>query len=135
MQRVFSVKFSETQVNVGLFLLRLSIGILMAHHGYSKLTKFQEIEPKFMEFLGLSKGISLALTIGAELFCSLLLVAGLLTRLAVIPLIIAMSVAVFKAHNGDIFGDGEHALMYLVVYVVLLITGPGKYSADGFIFK
>jgi putative oxidoreductase len=135
MQRIFSVKFSETTVNIALLILRVSIGVLMAHHGYQKLTKFQEIEPKFMEFLGLSRSISLSLTIGAELFCSLALVLGLLTRLALIPLIIAMCVAVFQAHHGEVFGDGEHAFMYMIVYVALLITGPGKYSADGFIFK
>jgi putative oxidoreductase len=135
MKRIFSVNISESAVNIALLLLRVSVGILMANHGYQKLTHFEEMQANFMDFLGLGFTVSLILTIGAEFFCSLLLIAGLLTRLALVPLIIAMTVAVLSAHGGDIFGKGEHALLYVVVYVALFLTGPGKLSADNFIFK
>ena len=58
-----------------------------------------------------------------------------MTRLAAIPLIIAMSVAVFFSHHGRIFGDGEHAALYLAGYMALLFTGPGKISMDRLIGK
>lgn len=134
-KKILSTKISDTQLNVALLILRVTAGVLMAHHGYQKLTKFSEIEPKFMEFLGLSSGISLALAIGAEFFCSLLLIVGLFTRLALVPLIITMVVAAFSAHNGEIFGKGELAFFYLAVYVSLLLTGAGKFSADKFLTK
>lgn len=53
-----------------------------------------------------------------------------MTRLATIPLIIAMSVALFFSHHGDIFGKGEHPALYLLGFIVLLISGPGKFSLD-----
>lgn len=125
-----SSKHNAFQINTALLLLRVAAGIWMAFHGYQKLTGFTTIEPQFMEFLGLSKSFSLGLTIFSELLCSLLLVAGLFTRIALIPLIVTMLVAVFMAHGGDLFGEGEHAFLYLAIYLALLISGPGKYSAD-----
>ena len=51
------------------------------------------------------------------------------------PLIIAMSVALFVAHKGQVFGDGETAALFLVGYLILLLAGPGKISADRLIGK
>lgn len=135
MKRFLLAKFTEGKTNIAVLLLRVFVGVLMAHHGYGKLTHFEEYSGKFMDFLYLGPKVSLGLVIGAEFFCSLLLVIGLFTQLSLIPLIITMAVAVFKAHGGDIFGDGEQALLYLVIYAALFITGPGKYSADHYLFK
>jgi putative oxidoreductase len=71
------------------------------------------------------------MVIFAEFFCALFIIIGLFTRLATIPLIITMSVALFKAHNVDIFGKGELAGLYLTCFLVLLLLGPGKVSVDG----
>jgi putative oxidoreductase len=79
----------------------------------------------------LGSSVSLSLTIFAELFCALLIVIGLFTRLATIPLIVTMCVALFKAHNSDFFGEGEMAALYLGAFITILLTGPGKYSVDG----
>lgn len=86
-----------------------------------------------MDFMGIGGPASLALVIFAEFFCSALLILGLFTRLAAIPLIITMAVALFKAHNGELFGDGETAAIYLFGYVVVVLLGPGKISIDGLV--
>ena len=135
LKQILSTKVSALQANISLLLLRVTAGVLMIPHGYMKLQNFTEFKAKFMDFMGLGPSVSLSLTIGAELVCAVLLIAGLFTRFAVVPLIVAMIVAVFKAHNGEIFGDGEHAFLYLAAYVVILIAGAGKYSADGLILK
>ena len=83
-----------------------------------------------MNFLGMGQTVSLALVVFAEFFCSLFLILGLFTRLSAIPLIIAMSIALFKAHNADFFGDGEKAALFLGCYLVILILGPGRISVD-----
>ena len=134
-KKVLSAKLNDRQINISLLILRVTAGVLMAHHGYQKLSNFSSIEQKFMEFMGLSKTISLELVVFAEFFCSLLLIAGLATRFALVPLIITMIVAVFQAHSGEIFGDGEMAFLYLAVYVTLLLKGAGKYSADHYLFS
>lgn len=133
--KLLSTQLKDSSLHVGLLVLRLSAGILMMPHGYSKLIHFAERKDKFMNFLGLGSAVSLALVIFAEFFCSALLAAGLLTRFVLIPLSIAMAVAVFKAHNGEIFGDGETGFLFLTIYVMVLISGPGKYSVDKLVLK
>ncbi|HQW85038.1 MAG TPA: DoxX family protein, partial [Ferruginibacter sp.] len=90
---------------------------------------------KFVSILGLGSTITLSLVIFAEFFCSMFIILGLFTRLAAIPIIIVMSVALFKAHNLDFFDEGEVAALYLTAFFVILIVGPGKISVDGMIGK
>ncbi len=133
--KLLSTQLKDSSLHIGLLLLRLSAGILMMPHGYGKLIHFAERKDKFMNFLGLGSAVSLVLVIFAEFFCSMLLAAGLVTRLVLVPLSIAMAVAVFKAHNGEIFGDGETGFLFLTIYIMLLISGPGKYSVDNLVLK
>ena len=135
MRKLLSTKYSAGAFNAAMLFLRLSVGILMMKHGYDKLIGFTDLEPKFMNFMGMGSTMSLALLIFAEFFCSLFLILGLFTRLAAIPLIIATCVMVFKAHNGEVFGDAETAAIYLTGYLVLLFVGPGRVSVDSMIGK
>ncbi|MBC7947097.1 MAG: DoxX family protein [Chitinophagaceae bacterium] len=135
MKRFFSTRYSETWFSLGLFILRAFGGGLLLPHGLDKMNKFGEMAPTFMDPFGIGPSVSLALLIFAEFFCSIFLILGLFTRLACIPLIIAMVVALFIAHKGHIFTDGEHAALYLGIYVTLLFTGPGKFSIDKVIGK
>lgn len=88
-----------------------------------------------MDFLGLGSTVSLSMTIFAEFFCSIFVLIGLFTRITVLPLIIAMSVAFFKSHNAEIFGAGEKAGLYLAGFLAILLVGPGRASADGLMGK
>lgn len=135
MKKLLSINYSAGAFNFAMLLLRLAAGILMMHHGYGKLVHFNETALQMPTFLGMSSTITTALVVFAEFFCSLFLILGLFTRLACIPLIITMSYALFKAHKGEAFGDGEMATLYLGVYLTLLIIGPGKISVDGMIGK
>lgn len=135
--KLLSSKYSDTSFSLGILLLRLFAGSAMAFsHGYKKLTGFNEILAKgFPDPFHVGTKISLGLTVFAEFFCAILIIIGLLSRLATIPLIIAMSVALFIAHKGQFFGEGEMAGLFLVIFITLLLTGPGKYSADKLIGK
>ena len=133
--KIISTKYSATAFNISILLLRLGLGLLMIPHGYDKLKHFSTYKKDFMSFLGIGGTLSLALVVFSEFFCSMFLMIGLFTRLAVIPLIIQMCVVIFKAHHADIFGDGEHGSLYLVGYIVILLCGPGKASVDGIMGK
>src|SRR6185312_6947581 len=106
MKRIFSIKYSAGAFNFGMFVLRVALGVLMLHHGYDKLVHFNGMKGSFINFLGMGSTLSLSLDIFAEFFCSSFLILGLFTRLAIIPILIAMSVALFKAHHGAMFGAG-----------------------------
>lgn len=88
-----------------------------------------------MNLLGMGSTFSLALVVFAEFFCSVFLIMGLFTRVIVSILIIEMLVVVFSAHQGQIFGDGEHGMLYLTAYLAILLIGPGKASLDGILGK
>ena len=135
MKKLLSTKYSASAFNIAMLILRAGMGILMLPHGYDKLVNFQKYSKDFMNFLSMGSTTSLALLIFAEFFCSLLLILGLFSRFVVIPLMIAMCVALFKAHNGQVFGDGEHATLFIIGFLTILLVGPGKISVDGMMGK
>ena len=135
MRRIFKTRINSTGVNLGLLILRLSAGGFMLTHGYPKLQRLLSGELRFSDPLGLGPEVSLVLAVFAEFLCSILIVLGLGTRVATLPLIVTMSVAAFISHGSDPFARKELALMYLVSFVVLLLNGGGKYSVDHFLQK
>ncbi len=74
------------------------------------------------------------MAIGAEVGCSLLLIVGLASRLAAIPLAFTMLVALFVVHANDPWKVKELAATYLLVYVALMLAGPGRFSLDHSLF-
>lgn len=135
MRKLLSTKYSAGAFNTAMLFLRIVAGGLMLVHGYDKMVHFNETASQMMNFMGIGTKATTALLIFAEFFCSLLLILGLFTRLACIPLIIGMSVALFMAHNGDFLGKGQVAALFLICYVVLLFVGPGRVSVDSMIGK
>ncbi|MGV3525148.1 MAG: DoxX family protein [Candidatus Sericytochromatia bacterium] len=120
----------ETLGSLGLLILRLSVGGLMLTHGLPKLLNFGEMLTKFADPIGLGVPLSLILAVGAEVGCSLLLILGLATRLAAFPLMFTMAVAFFLVHGADPLGEKELPLLYLLSYLSLMLTGPGRFSLD-----
>jgi putative oxidoreductase len=122
----------STFKDIGLLILRLVFGGLMLfNHGWGKMMKLFTGDPnQFADPIGLGAPISLALASFAEVICAFLLVIGLLTRWAALPLIITMIVAVFVVHIGDGLRDMEMGLLYLAAYCTIGLAGPGWYSID-----
>jgi len=117
--------------NIGLLLMRLSFGALMLFaHGVPKLGKLGADPIEFADPFGLGAAPSLVLAVGAEVGCSILLIIGLGTRVATVPLMITMLVAAFIIHGDDPFRKQEFALLYFFRYLRLLCTGPGAFSLD-----
>lgn len=128
--------------SIGLLILRVGAGgLLMAGHGWTKLAGFSEMSAKFAGPFGLSPTATLALAVFAEFFCSLLVIFGLLTRLAAIPVIATMAVAAGMIHAADPWflggpgGAKEPALLYLIPFVTLFLTGPGRFSLDALLWS
>lgn len=120
------------KLDISLLILRLTFGGLMIlNHGWRKLGKLLAGgEIKFADPLGIGAELSLQLAVFGEVVCAALLVVGLFTRYASIPALITMLVAAFIVHGDDPFKDKEHALLFAVVYFVLFLLGPGRYSID-----
>ena len=136
MNRIYSTSLDLKQVDIALLVLRIGVAALMLTHGTPKLIQlFSGEEIIFRDPLGLGMATSLALVVFAEFICSILIAIGLGTRLAVIPLIIAMLTALLIVYIDAPFGKKEVPLLYCLIYVVLLITGAGKFALDYYWLK
>lgn len=141
MKKLLSTTIEPIHLSLGLLLVRIIIGVVMAFIGYEKLIHFNEMAAsdfwaKEISFLGLTGKIPLGLTVFAEFFCSLLLLIGLFTRLSLIPLLICMGYIVVVVAQFSIISSGDNgiqvntAFVYFMIYLALFLTGPGKYSVD-----
>jgi putative oxidoreductase len=125
---------------IGLLILRLGVGAYMASHGWMKAQWVMAGDfDNFGDPIGIGPTASLILVAFAEFVCPIIIILGFATRLAAIPIVIAMGVAAFVAHGGDPWTmqpDGpskEPALMFLIPYLALVFTGAGAISIDGLI--
>lgn len=126
---LFPSNLSGRGISWFLFALRLLFGLLLMAHGVQKWADFDELCTVFPNPLGIGSALSLVLVIFAELFCSLFFVVGYLYRLAMIPMIFNMMVAFFVVHGGSVM-QGELAFIFLVMFILLYITGPGRICID-----
>lgn len=125
----------EITRDIGLLVFRTVFGgLMLIQHGYPKLTNFSDKAGSFPDPLGVGTELSLALAVSAEFFCALLVIIGLATRVAAIPLIFTMAIAAFYIHGADPLGDKEMALLYGTAFLTLFLSGPGRLSLDGVFF-
>lgn len=131
MKNTYSTNLSLPKVDLGLLIFRLGISGLMLTHGFPKLIRLFGSEPiVFRDPLGFGEVTTFTLAVIAEFVCSILVILGLGTRLAVIPLILTMAVVAFIVHVPDGFSSQELPLLFLFGYILLFFTGSGKFSLD-----
>lgn len=127
---LFPTRPNETKVSMFLLAVRIIFGILLMTHGLQKWSNFQELSTAFPDPIGLGGPLSLGLAIFGELICSIAFIIGFVYRLAMIPMIATMLVAFFVIHASDAFAVKELAFIYLVVFILMYIAGPGRFSID-----
>lgn len=124
----------SASTSTGLLLLRVAFGSLMLVHGLQKLSGYSAMSESFPDPLGMGHQFALIGAISAEVGCSVLLILGLFTRIAAVPLAFTMIVALFMIHAKGEWKVRELAAVYLSVYVPLIFTGAGAFSLDHLIF-
>lgn len=134
MKKILSTHTDGAITSIALLIARVGIALLMLTHGIPKLQMlFSEQANQFPSVMGMGNELSLVLTVFTEFLCSLFLMVGLGTRLASGFSGITMLVAAFYIHAADAFSDKELSLHFLLVYLVLVLAGSGKYSIDYFL--
>lgn len=127
-KKMLGPKTNEFVENVWLLMLRAGAGAFMMTHGVPKLQKLLAGDLAFADPFGIGSTPSLILAVFAEVFCSALVVLGIATRLATLPLIVTMSVAAFMIHANDPFARKEMAFLYLLIFITILVYGSGKFA-------
>jgi putative oxidoreductase len=131
LNRLMAVK--PFSVDFGLLIFRVATAGLLLLHGWPKIRDFSRWANDFSNPIGIGSTASLILVIGAEVFCAILVIAGLVTRLALIPIIISMCVIIFIVHGNDTIRQNEVPIFFLLGSIGIFFTGPGKYSVDNMI--
>jgi len=121
---------STLRNDIGLALLRILPSAFMLTHGIPKFQKLIAGNFEFGDPIGIGAAPTLFLAVLAEFVCPLLLIVGFKTRWAAILPAITMLVAGLIAHGPDPFRKKEMALLYLVIFVAIMLLGPGRYSVD-----
>jgi len=105
-------------------------GLLLYNHAFVKFALFRDNPDSFPDPLGFGAAPSFYLVMFAEMICGALVMLGLFTRPALIPLIITMTVALLRIHWENEITDKELPLLYLAVYGAIFMLGPGRFSVD-----
>lgn len=113
-----------------LILRVIFCGLLLYNHAFVKFALFRDNPESFPDPLGFGAAPSFYLVMFAEMICGALVMLGLFTRPALIPLIITMTVALLRIHWENEITDKELPLLYLAVYGAIFMLGPGRFSVD-----
>jgi putative oxidoreductase len=116
-------------------LIRVTLGLVFVSTGWHKLHSLANIT-EFFQTLGIPlPGLNAAVVASTEFFGGLLILVGLGTRLVALPLAFTMVIAILTARWSEVDGAATLAGFvetgYLVMFLVLAISGPGAISLDG----
>ena len=121
---------TNLKTHIGLAVLRILPSAFLITHGWGKFNKLISGNFEFPDPIGIGASPSLFLAVIGEFICPLLIIIGFKTRWAAVPSAITMFVAAFIVHASDPFGTKEKALLFLVIFIVIILVGPGRYSID-----
>jgi putative oxidoreductase len=131
---------SEFFDDAGKLILRLGFGVLFLLHGIHKLMN----HPGSLEWISsqlVENGLPAWLAWGVyagEVVAPIMIILGLYARMGALLTTITMIFAIYLAHANELLQMTEHggwALelqgMFLLVSLVILFVGPGRFSANG----
>jgi putative oxidoreductase len=137
--RVLFPASGRNVAGVALLLIRVITGIIMTVHGWQKLTQIGPANFGQQAFANL--GVPLPVFLGyvvtlTEFLGGILLIIGLLSRLAALALTIEMvfTILLVKTHVGFISSAGgagaEFDLALMAGFLAILLIGPGGLALD-----
>ena len=119
--------------------VRITVGIVFMGTGWTKLQNLSGITRNFAALGIPAPEIVTPFVSGVEFVGGILLLLGLLTRFAAVPLMIVMVVAILSAKLEDIDGLetllGFEEVSYFMMFGWLAVAGPGPVSLDHLILK
>ncbi|MCF5144303.1 DoxX family protein [Pseudomonas sp. WS 5532] len=116
---------------LGLLFLRVSASLfLLWVHGLPKLLHYSQQLTLIEDPFHLGANVTLCLAIGAEVVCPLLIIAGVWVRLACLPILAVLLVALLVVHPQWSLFEGQFGWLLLILFSSILIAGPGRLALD-----
>jgi putative oxidoreductase len=122
---------------LGPTLARLTVGLVFVGTGWGKLHTLPDVTDYFASLHIPAPGLNAAVAAGTEFFGGILMLLGLGTRFAALPMAFTMVIAILTAKRADIHGltdlVGFEEWSYLVFFIWLAVAGAGPVSLDRFV--
>ncbi len=113
--------------DLGVLFLRVSGALfLLWVHGLPKLLNYTEQLTLIEDPFHLGAPATLCLAIFAEVLCPLLIIAGVLVRLACLPILSVLLIALVVVHPEWTLFEAQFGWLLLIIFTTLLISGPGR---------
>lgn len=123
--------FEDRARELGLLFLRLSGALfLLKVHGLPKLLDYRNQLSGIEDPFHLGANLTLILAIFAEVICPLFIAIGLLARLACLPVLFLLAVALCLVHPEWSLEQGQFGWLLLMVFTTVLIAGPGRFALN-----
>jgi putative oxidoreductase len=144
---MLSIQFTATRASSAVVLIRLYVGLIFAGEGVLKFLRPDQLGPGRFDKAGIPASTFLAYLDGVfEIGCGVLILVGLATRLATLPMIVDMIGALgitkvpvlwgraplYPTEGGfwDFFHEGRLEVAMLCGSIFLFIAGAGAFSLD-----
>ena len=126
----------ENFVSLGLFLLRLGVGVNMTLlHGVDRVRNYSQLANSIPDPLGMGRRHSLMLVVAAEFVGGILVTLGLAGRLAALLLAFSLSLTLFSGEAGLPWRQREATVLYLTASLAILLLGCGRWALDAVVWK
>ncbi len=124
-------QWNERAQDFGLLFLRISGALfLLGVHGLPKLLNFSAELQRIEDPFHLGAHLTLILAIFAEVLCPLLIVVGVLVRLACLPILFVLLVALLVVHPQWSVAEGQFGWLLLILFTSIFIAGPGRLALN-----
>jgi putative oxidoreductase len=124
-------QWNERAQHLGLLFLRVSGALfLLGVHGLPKLLNFSAELQRIEDPFHLGAHLTLILAIFAEVLCPLLIVAGVFVRLACLPILFVLLVALLVVHPEWSVAEGQFGWLLLILFTSVFIAGPGRLALN-----
>jgi putative oxidoreductase len=126
--------------DIAKLILRIMVGGLLLFHGIDKALHGVSFIEGMLSAHDLPAVVTYGVYIG-EIVAPVMLIVGLFTSLAALIVIVNMLMAILLVHTDNLFSLTQYGawsievpLFYLLTSVAIILLGPGKYSADYYIY-
>jgi putative oxidoreductase len=136
LQRIIDPRPSGRLLDRGLLAFRLLAGFaLLRVHGWEKIANYNAELRSIPDPFGLGGEVNLAIAIFSDVFCAMLVMVGLFTRLASLSILGTTLVGLLFVHLHDPWHGRDVPMVYSIMFLIILLLGAGKYSLDGALSK
>ncbi|MCK6190585.1 MULTISPECIES: DoxX family protein [unclassified Pseudomonas] len=113
--------------DLGLLFLRVSGALfLLWVHGVPKVLNYSEQLTLIEDPFHVGATVTLLLAIFAEVVCPVLIVVGVWVRLACLPILAVLLIAMLVVHPQWTLLEGQFGWLLLIIFTSVLIAGPGR---------